>query len=266
MQQDTQDFSRWRDFAIALADEAAERARTMVRAGITADTKSNGTVVTDVDHAIERFLRERIAAAYPDHAILGEEFGQTGTLSPDIPLWCLDPVDGTANLANGLPLWCISIGVIFGDRAVAGVVNAPMMNDVYAGALGHGATYNGKPLPKLDTGGELGSEEAYIICSTTARRMDFSRLTAKLRILGSAALDLCYVASGQAKGCQCACTSLYDLAAGICFTNEVGARSVWLESGEAYHPTAHLAAGANCDVTLVTAPEGTLRYLRDRLA
>ncbi len=254
-------FLAWRDFAIEASREAATLARAMIRAGITADTKANGTVVTDVDHAIERLLREKIGAAYPDHAILGEEFGQTGMVSPDVPLWCLDPVDGTTNLANGLPLWCVSIGVIFGDAAVAGVVNAPMTGDIYAAAQGYGATWNGEALPRLAPGGTIAPEEAYIICGTTARRMDLARLSAKLRILGSAALDLCYVAAGQAKGCQCACTSLYDLAAGLCIAGETGAGSVWLESGDTYRPMAHLSAGGSCDVTLVTAPEGTMAYL-----
>ena len=95
--------------------------------------------------------------------------------------------------------------------------------------------------------------------------MDFARLTAKLRIMGSAALDLCFVAAGQARGCQCACTSLYDLAGGLCFTREAGAESVWLESGDAYSPMAHLAKGPDCDATLITAPPATMRYLRERL-
>ncbi len=266
MQQNESLYTNWRDFAVRLADEAASRAKEMVRSGITADLKANGTVVTDVDHAIERFLRERIGATYPDHAILGEEFGQTGDVSPDVPLWCLDPVDGTTNLANGLPLWCISIGVVHEGHAVAGVVNAPMLNEVYAAARGHGAARNGVSLPGLGEGDVLASEEVYIICSTSVRRMDFGRLTAKLRILGSAALDLCYVAAGQAKGCQCACTSLYDLAAGICLAREVGAESVWLESGGTYSPMAHLANGPDCDATLITAPPATMRYLRERLA
>ena len=259
--QTNNEYVAWRDFAISLAGEAAERARTMVRAGFSTDTKANGTVVTDIDHAIERFLRDEISAAYPAHAILGEEFGQTGVVSPDVPLWCLDPVDGTTNLANGLPLWCISIGVVETDETVAGVINAPLLGDVYAGAKGCGATRNGVPLPMLATGGVIAREEAYIVCGTTARRMDFSRSQAKLRILGSAALDLCFVAAGQAKGCQCACTSLYDVAAGLCIAGEVGAQSVWLESGAAYHPMAHLSAGADCAVTLLTAPAATLAHL-----
>lgn len=265
MQHTTEDFARWRDFAITIAAEAAEKAKAMVRAGFTADTKSNGTIVTDVDRSVEQYLRGRINETYPDHAVLGEEFGLTGTVSPDVPLWCLDPVDGTTNLANGLPLWCISVGVVYGNQSVAGAINAPMLNEVYAAAVGQGATRNNEPLPRLHDGGELGPEEVYIICSTTARRMNFSRLTAKLRILGSAALDLCFVAAGQAKGTQCACTSLYDLAAGICITQEVGAETVWLESGDAYQPMPHLEAGSNCDITLVTAPPSTLRYVRERL-
>ena len=261
----TTDYAKWRDFAVTIAAEAATRAKAMVRAGFTADLKANGTVITQIDLAVERYLRDEIGKAYPHHAILGEEFGTTGTVSPDVPLWCLDPVDGTTNLANGLPLWCVSVGVVYKNEAVAGAVNAPMLGDIYAGALGYGATRNGVALPRLASGGEIAAEEAYIVCGTSTRRMNFGKLVAKLRILGSAALDLCFVASGQAKGCQCACTSLYDLAAGRVIAGETGADSVWLESGEPWEPMAHLSAGGDCAATLLTAPPATLAHLLSAL-
>jgi myo-inositol-1(or 4)-monophosphatase len=266
MQEAMTDWTAIRDWTLSLVDEAAGRARAMVAAGITADTKANGTVVTDVDRAIELFLREAISMRYPEHAILGEEFGLTGTVSTDIPLWCLDPVDGTTNLANGLPLWCISVGVVYDGRSVAGVVNAPMMRDVYAGATGTGATRNGEPLPLLPYGGALDREDVYIACSTSVRKIDFSRLKAKLRVLGSAALDLCYVASSQSFGCQSMGTSLYDLAAGMCLVKAVGADAVWLQTGEPYDAMRQLAEGPRTDKTLVVARPGTLLHVLEGLS
>lgn len=265
MQDETTNWAEVRDWTVTLVAEAAAQAKTMVREGFAANIKANGTVVTEVDRATERFLRAEIGKRFPDHAILGEEYGQSGTLSPEIPLWCLDPVDGTTNLANGLPLWCVSVGVILGDRSMVGVLNAPMMQEVYAAAIGQGATRNGEPLSPLGAGGPLEKEDAYVICSTTAKRMNFSRLPAKLRVLGSAALDMCFVAAKQVRGCHCVGTSLYDVAAALCVTEEVGASSVWLESGEVYSPAAHLSEGPRGDRTLVTAPPETIRFLRDVL-
>ena len=75
----TTDYAKWRDFAVTIAAEAATRAKAMVRAGFTADLKANGTVITQIDLAVERYLRDEIGKAYPHHAILGEEFGFVGT-------------------------------------------------------------------------------------------------------------------------------------------------------------------------------------------
>jgi len=249
-------------FTQTLVAEAAERARFFVARGFGQTLKLDGTVVTDVDKSIERFLRDAIATRFPGHAILGEEFGFDGP-ADDVPLWALDPIDGTTNLANGLPLWSISVGLVVGDTPVVGVIAAPLMGETYAGARGLGATLNGAPLPPLPPGGELRWEDTYGVSSTCVRVLNFDGLPGRLRVHGSAALDLCYVVSGRFRGCQSIATSLYDVAAGVCLAREVGAETEWL-SGARWSPR-NMARTGPRDEVLLTAPPATLAFVRERL-
>jgi fructose-1,6-bisphosphatase/inositol monophosphatase family enzyme len=223
--------------------------------------KTDGTHVTDVDRATERFLRDTIRARFPDHAILGEEFGFDG--AADVPLWALDPVDGTTNLAHDLPTWCISVGLVVGDVPVIGVVVAPLLGETYAGAQGLGATLNDVPLPPLPEGGPTHWEDTYAVSSTCGRSFGFERVPCRLRVLGSAALELCYVAASRVCGCQSTSASLYDVAAGICLAREVGADAGWL-SGAPWSARDMARTGPRPD-PLLTAPPATLRFLRENL-
>lgn len=250
-------------FATELAAEAAARAKRMAAEGFRIDTKHDGSVVTDIDRTVETFLREAIRAKFPEHGIVGEEYGQDG-LRAGAPFWALDPIDGTTNLANGLPFWGVSIALIDGDAPVVGVVAAPLMDETFAGATGLGATFNGVSLPPLPTGGALDWEDTYGICSTAARERDFSRLSARLRIFGSAALDLCYVAVGRLRGCQSTGCSLYDIAAGLCIATEVGTQTAWL-SGKPWSARALGETGSCSDDVILTAPPATLDWILSRI-
>jgi myo-inositol-1(or 4)-monophosphatase len=252
-------------FTKEMVTEAAARADTLIRRGPDVSLKADGTLVTNVDQTLERFFRETITARYPGHAILGEEFGaDTAVADPAVPLWALDPIDGTTNLAHGLPIWGISVGLIVGDAPVVGVVAAPQMNETFAAARGLGATLNDVSLPVLAPGGPTEWEDAYAICSTSARTLDFSRFPARLRIFGSAALDICYVAAGHLSGCHCLAVSLYDVAAALVLSGEVGAEAGWL-SGEAFSPRAHARAGSRADAALAVAPPRTLAFVREHV-
>lgn len=249
-----------------LAGEAAARAVAMVQGGLSINTKADGTVVTQVDRGIERFLREAITARFPGHAILGEEFGhESVSAGTDAPLWALDPIDGTTNLANGLPLWGISVGLIENDTPVVGVVACPQLGETFAGALGLGATLNDVALAPLPAGGATDWEDTYAICSSAIHDLDFSRLPARLRVLGSAALDLCCVASGRVHGCQSIGVSLYDVAAGLCIAHEASAQTVWL-SGAPFSPRGLVESGPRADDILATAPPQTLAFVRSRVS
>lgn len=253
-------------WAIALTTEAADRAVKRLQGDYAIHRKVDGTVVTDIDREIERYLRAEITARFPKHAIFGEEYGYDRDATPsDAPLWAVDPIDGTVNLANGFPLWCVSVGLVVAGEPVLGVVICPQIGETFAGAKGSGATLNGIPLSALPGGGPTTFDDAYGICSASVRRVDFTDVPVRTRILGSAALDVCWVAAGRLKGCQSIGVSLYDVAAGLCLCREVGASVEWLAEREPWSAVEMANNGKRENDVLITAPLATLAFLRERL-
>ena len=106
-------------------------------------TKPDLTPVTEVDRAVEQALRERIAAARPGHAVLGEEFGAEGAGERR---WILDPIDGTKNYVRGIPIWATCIGLQHGGDVVVGVVSAPALGRRWWAARGEGAFADGRSI------------------------------------------------------------------------------------------------------------------------
>ena len=269
MIEQAEDWTAIRDWTIELTETAAAQAAALLTQGAEARHKADGTVVTNIDTTIERFLREAISARFPDHAILGEEYGFEAR-ADNAPLWAIDPIDGTVNLANGLPHWGVSVALIAGGEPVVGVVSCPLlgasgvMGETFAAARGAGATLNGVPLPALLQRGEMTWDDTYAICSVSVREVDFSRLPVRLRIHGSAALELCWVAAGRLIGAQSIGTSLYDVAAGILLAREVGAETAWL-SGADWSALDMATTGKQTADILLTAPLATLSFLRERI-
>jgi myo-inositol-1(or 4)-monophosphatase len=258
--------SEWAEtllWATELTAEAGRMASEMLARGTAIHQKADGSTVTDIDRDVERFLRGQITGRFPEHAILGEEYGYEERTT-DAPLWALDPIDGTTNLANGLPLWCVSVSLVVGGEPVVGVICAPPQNQMYAAAKGCGATQNGQPLPMLPPGGPTTWEDTYSICATSARTMDFSRVPARLRVCGSSALELCWLACGWFKGAQSIGTTLYDVAAGLCIAREAGAVAGWL-SGTPFDAREMVRRGKHTRDALIAAPPATLAFLRERL-
>jgi histidinol-phosphatase len=131
-------------FALELADLADPMAMRAYGGPVPATTKADGSPVTAADRAIEAALRQRIAAAYPDHAVLGEEGG--GHLDPAVPTWVVDPIDGTKNFMRGVPVFASLIGLVVEGRAVVGVASAPALGERWDAAAGMGARRNGRPV------------------------------------------------------------------------------------------------------------------------
>jgi histidinol-phosphatase len=129
-------------FAHELADAADAISLPAFGGPVSATTKPDGSPVTEVDRAVEAALRARIGAAYPDHAVFGEEEG--GRIDADVPTWVIDPIDATKNFLRGLPIFATMIGVLVGSRPVVGVVSAPAMGERWDGAAGQGARRNGE--------------------------------------------------------------------------------------------------------------------------
>lgn len=110
-----------------------------------ADKASAADFVTNVDLGVERLVRAMLAAAFPDHGVVGEEFG--GQPEPGRPTWYVDPVDGTTNLGNRIPWTSLSLGLALDDQPLLGVVAQPWSGDVAAASVAHAPTLNGVPLP-----------------------------------------------------------------------------------------------------------------------
>ena len=159
-------FTEHPDFpaALALAEQVADVARRIVlehfRAPIAVEHKSDATPVTVADRAIETHMRRMIRAAFPGHAVRGEEFAAEG--SGEFT-WVLDPIDGTKSFVSGYPLFGSLIALQQEDRAVLGVLEAPMVSERWVGADGRAALFNGKPARTRDCRA-LGEA---ILCTTT---------------------------------------------------------------------------------------------------
>ena len=127
------------EFALALSQEAGAFILPLWK-NVAIDHKPDGSEVTEADRGAERLLRRRIAERYPDHAILGEEFG--GDRGRDAEhLWLLDPIDGTASFAMGLPLFGTLIGYVRGGRPCAGVIGLHALGETVYAATGQGCWF-----------------------------------------------------------------------------------------------------------------------------
>ncbi|HVL82512.1 MAG TPA: inositol monophosphatase family protein [Actinomycetota bacterium] len=130
------------DFAQHLAEVADRLSMGYFRRDPAARRKFDGTIVTEADEAVERALRTEISAAFPTHAVLGEEEG--GPDTQDAPTWIVDPIDGTINFASGVPIWGTLIAHAVDGEVVAGVVSAPALGERYHAVRGGGAYRNGE--------------------------------------------------------------------------------------------------------------------------
>jgi myo-inositol-1(or 4)-monophosphatase len=228
-----------RDLAVAIATEAAELGTEMRAGGLTIDTKSSDTdLVTTADRAVEALIRERIAAARPHDAILGEEQGQHDDAPDAAVRWVIDPIDGTTNYVYGHPAWSVSIAAELDGRRVAGAVRDPTHDQTFEAAAGHGSTCNGEPL-RLGEAAPLGR-----VLMATGFGYDPERRRAQaevmvgvlprirdIRRMGSAAVDLCSVALGRVDVFYEHGLAPWDLAAGALIASEAGAKVADLGGG-----------------------------------
>ena len=143
-----QELDRWLAFALALSDEADAMALAAFRRDMVISSKPDRTFVTETDQAIERVIRERIADAFPDHGVVGEEYG---TEAPDASVrWYVDPIDGTHNFMRGVPLFGTLIGIERDGELQVGTVSAPALGSRWYARRGGGAW----AVDTLRTGGE----------------------------------------------------------------------------------------------------------------
>jgi histidinol-phosphatase len=152
------------EFALALSREAGEFILPLWK-NVAVDHKPDGSEVTEADRGAEQLLRRLIAGRYPDHAILGEEFG--GERREAEHLWLLDPVDGTASFAIGLPLFGTLIAYMRGGEVCAGVIGAHALGETIFAATGQGCwrQQNGVGPRRVQTSAVTDLAEAFVVCT-----------------------------------------------------------------------------------------------------
>jgi myo-inositol-1(or 4)-monophosphatase len=218
------------DFAVSVAREAGRL--LLDRIGSITDITHKGAIniVTDVDLASEELIRDRIATHYPRHQVLAEEGGLAESSSEY--RWVIDPLDGTTNYAHGLPIFCVSIALELRGESIIGVVYDPMRDELFAAERERGATLNNRPIRVSSTSEILQSLLStgfpYDIKTSNLTNLDhwanFAMNAQALRRLGSAALDLCYVACGRFDGFWELSLNPWDMAAGALIVAEAGGR------------------------------------------
>src|SRR3712207_571232 len=191
--------------------------------------KGEVDLVTEVDEQAERVIREILLGAFPSYGMLAEEGG--GLAGKEDARWIVDPLDGTTNYAHGLPIFCVSIALEKRGEVVLGVVHDPLREETYVAERGGGATLNGEPIKVsgtdeliralLVTGFPYDRDQAPAALRLFGR---FTMLTQSMRRLGSAALDLCYVASGRLDGYYERGAHAWDVAAGALMVEEAGGK------------------------------------------
>ena len=185
-------------------------------------------LVTEIDQASEQLIRKIINNAFPDHGIVGEEYEIQETKTKY--RWIVDPIDGTTNYAHGVPLCCVSIGLMEGEELIMGAVFNPMMNELFFAEKGKGAFLNDK---KIQVSENDQFEKAFLVTGFPYNFPDknitntFTKLVNRglpIRRLGSAALDLCWVACGRFDGFWEYNLHAWDIAAGYLIVQEAGGK------------------------------------------
>jgi myo-inositol-1(or 4)-monophosphatase len=215
-------------------ERLAREAGAILRAGYNTehhvDYKGVIDLVTEVDHQSEAFLLGELRRQFPDHHIVTEERGIIQ--GSDQHIWYIDPLDGTVNYAHHIPIFAVSIAYAFQGKLALGAVYDPMRDEMFIAERGKGAFLNGQPL-QVSSVNEL--QKSLLVTGfpydawntehdNFANFVHMGKLTQGVRRLGSAALDLSYVAAGRFEGFWEMSLKPWDVAAGGLICEEAGAR------------------------------------------
>lgn len=215
--------------------------------------KGDRDMASDLDYAIERRLREQLDLRTPSIGFLGEEAGRTGA-SGDL-MWTLDPIDGTANFIHGSPLCGVSLALVDGNVPVLGVIDLPFLGTRYSARRGAGADCDRKPIrvsARSSLADAIVAIGDYAVGADAAERNEprfaITRYLAgsvqRVRMHGSAAIDLAWLAAGNVDAVVMMSNKPWDTAAGVAIAREAGARVTDADGVE--HEMASLSTvGAN---------------------
>lgn len=230
----SENYEEWLDFAKVLAMKAGEMiAESRKNSTFVRDYKMDHELVTSTDIAVDQYICNCILERYPSHCILSEESSPNmdlGNIAEDMPVWVIDPIDGTVNFAHGHHHVAVSIGLYIGDQRILGVVNAPFLEECFWAVKGSGAFCNGK---SLAVSGAKELRNSLVATGFPYQKTALTPIIERVsRILhhcqdvrrnGSAALDLCWVAAGRLDA-YFESVKPWDMAAGVLIAEEAGAR------------------------------------------
>lgn len=226
--------------AVAIAQEAGAllmdgfgRAKQIERKSSAVDW------VTQYDKASEELITGRLRAAFPDHALVGEEGTNTGPVGGY--RWYIDPLDGTGNYAHGFPIFCVSMGLYHDNEPLLGVIYDPVLDECFTAIAGQGAyltTPRGRRRLQVTAetelvAGLLATGFPYDVHTSPRNNLDyFSRFVLRaqgIRRPGSAALDVAYVAAGRLDGYWELKVYSWDMSAAILMVQEAGGWVTFLD-------------------------------------
>ena len=236
--------------AIEVVTHAGAIQRARFGSAIRVDKKGAIDLVTEVDLEVERAARALIGARFPDHDILAEELGGGGLGRSH--RWVFDPLDGTTNFAHGVPIFCSSLALEIDGEAVVGAVFDPNRQELFTTERGVGAWLNGAPLRTSTTATLIDALLVTGFPYDVHRTLDevvglFAAFVAEaraIRRLGSAALDLCWVAAGRMDGFWEERLQPWDTRAGALLVQEAGGRVTGLD-GSPWDPAAGHTLASN---------------------
>jgi myo-inositol-1(or 4)-monophosphatase len=211
--------------------------------GFRVDPKGRGDIVTEVDLEVERTFRATMAERFPRHRVLAEESAETSPAGGARHRWLFDPIDGTVNYAHGLPFFCASLALeVDGEIEVAAVYD-PSRRELFTAERNRGAWLNAQPVhvstvdrledAALGTGFPHGA--GVRIRAMENLLSEYAVRARAIRRLGSAALDLCYVACGRMDGFWDRNLKPWDTAAGALIVREAGGTVTALDGGPFSH-------------------------------
>ncbi|MCU0486137.1 MAG: inositol monophosphatase [Anaerolineales bacterium] len=218
-------------------------------------------LVTEYDHQSETFLLGEIRQRFPGHSLNAEESGLSGTSQAQV--WYVDPLDGTVNFAHGVPIFCVSLAYVEAGQVQLGVVFDPMRQECFSAERGKGAWLGERRLQVTRANRLIQSLLVtgfpYDVATNPRNNLpEYARLAVRsqgVRRLGSAALDLCYVAAGRFDGYWELHLNPWDLAAGMLIAAEAGAKveRLWGEGDMLVPPCSVLACTPGIHAELLEA-------------
>lgn len=217
-----------------IAIEAAKKAGALLQQGFGSNFEINSkpgmqNLVTEYDHIAEKEIITTISKRFPDHAFLAEESGSTPKMDSAV-MWIIDPLDGTVNFAHNIPVFSVSIAACVDGVIVSGVVYHPMAQELFVAEKGKGVYLNAKPISVskvnatanslMATGFPYDVDKDPLNCIEKFAKMQL--MGVPVRRLGSAAIDLAYVAAGRWDAYWEVGLHPWDMAAGKLLVEEAG--------------------------------------------